>query len=390
MRVGALLNHYQPHQVPHVAPYLFELSRLRPDWDVRILCASAEEEAFAREIGQIYPGALVTIERIYPPFHARAADPIARKFFFYKKPSTLRANRRRLAAFDALIVPEITTQRHRVALGLWDVKMIFTGHGAGDLYSNQFGMFDPLIAKFDLVMLQGRRIATELTKMQHMKATTYGISGYPKYEIGRRKGEKLFDNDLPTILYNPTQNPRGSSWQRFGVQVLDHFAARDDVNLIFAPHALLFERPWKRNARLPRRFQNTERILIDKGSRASCDLTYVDHADLYLGDQSSQVYEFIRHPRPCVFLNASETNWQGNPNFRSWTFGPVVDAPETLGSAIEEAFSNFGRWRPEQEAALALDALGPDAPFHDAPASLRGAEMIAEFLETGALSEAWR
>ena len=36
MRVGFLFNHYAVHQVPHAAPYAFELSRNYPDIDVVI------------------------------------------------------------------------------------------------------------------------------------------------------------------------------------------------------------------------------------------------------------------------------------------------------------------------------------------------------------------
>ena len=32
-------------------------------------------------------------------------------------------------------------------------------------------------------------------------------------------------------------------------------------------------------------------------------------ADVYLGDVSSQVYEFIYKPRPCLFLNSNEIEW---------------------------------------------------------------------------------
>jgi CDP-glycerol glycerophosphotransferase (TagB/SpsB family) len=219
---------------------------------------------------------------------------------------------------------------------------------------------------------------------------TYAVAGYPKFETVRRERTRLFDNADPVVLYNPTQNPRGTSWHRFGRGVLDAFARRDDLNLIFAPHALLFRRSLGRGARLPRGLRTGPRLIVDTASPASFDMTYTRAADLYLGDQSSQVYEFIREPRPCVFLNASETGWQGNPDYRSWGFGPVVERIADLMPAIDAALGDFDRWRPAQEAALAQDAPRPDAPFADAPASERGARAIAEFLESGRVSEGWR
>jgi hypothetical protein len=50
MRVAFLLNHYAVHQVPHVVPYAFELSRTYPDLDVVIACSSKQELTTARAI----------------------------------------------------------------------------------------------------------------------------------------------------------------------------------------------------------------------------------------------------------------------------------------------------------------------------------------------------
>ena len=40
MRIGFLFNHYAVHKVPHAAPYAFELSRRRPDFEVVVTCSS--------------------------------------------------------------------------------------------------------------------------------------------------------------------------------------------------------------------------------------------------------------------------------------------------------------------------------------------------------------
>lgn len=390
MQIGVLLNHYEPHQVPHVVPFAFALSRLRPDWQVTILCSSAAEEVFTRDIARSFPGERTVVERLRVPLHARLIDPLIRNIAFYRKRAVLRANLGRLAALDALLVPEITSLALKGERGLGELKLIFTGHGSGDLYSNPFGMFDERVDRFDLVVLQGYRIARALQAAGRLQSAPWGVAGYPKYEIAPHGPAKLFDNDLPVVLYNPTQNPKGTSWHRFGPAVLEHFAARDDLNLLFAPHALLFKRAWTRGARLPSHVCDGPRLKVDLGSRASFDLTYLMAADLYLGDQSSQIYEFISRPRPCVFLNAGETGWQGNPDFRSWTFGPVVERIEDLGPAIGRAFAEFDTWRGAQEAALADDAPEPGAPFAETPASERGARIIAEFLETGGVSDTWR
>ena len=54
-------------------------------------------------------------------------------------------------------------------------------------------------------------------------------------------------------------------------------------------------------------------------------MTYTQAADIYLGDVSSQMYEFIRRPRPCLFLNAHRVRWQNDASYTCWNFGTVID-----------------------------------------------------------------
>lgn len=66
-------------------------------------------------------------------------------------------------------------------------------------------------------------------------------------------------------------------------------------------------------------------IHIDLGSTASTDMAYTLGADIYLGDESSQVYEFLIEPRSCIFLNAHHVQWKNNPYYYHWNLGQVVD-----------------------------------------------------------------
>lgn len=345
--------------------------------------------AYAQKIAGLFRDHRVTMSLLKVPLLFRLFDPLLRQFTFLRKRAVQEANTAKLATYDALIVPELTSLALKRAPQMEGVRLIFTGHGAGDLYHNPFGMFDERVDRFDLVLLQGRRIAQAMATEGRLERTNHAVVGYPKCETVPRTPLRLFDDNKPVVVYNPTQNPHGSSWHRFGPEVLDRLTARTDLNVIFAPHALLFKRGWTRGARLPARFRNHPGFRVDLGSQASFDMTYLRAADLYLGDQSSQVYEFINNPRPCVFLNPGIDDWQGNPSFRSWTFGPVVDDLANLDAAIDDALSGFDRWRPAQQAALEDDAIAADAPFADAPASERGARVIVEYLERGAVSAAW-
>jgi hypothetical protein len=384
MRIGFLLNHYETHQVPHVAPTAFALSRLKPGWHVEVMCSTVAEAEFAREIGVHYPGSSALVSYLHVPALTRLVDPIVRQVKFNRKFAVQRANIGRFASFDALVVPEMTSLSLRKDRRMDGVRLIFTGHGAGDSYGKSVGMFDPRIDQFDLVLLPGPRIADELRTLGRLADTPYAVVGYPKLELATAvPRRRFFCNTRPTVLYNPTQTPAASSWYRFGPAVLDHFQRSEDYNLIFAPHVLLFKRSWRRGARLPRQFKSTEMMLIDRGSRASVDLTYLMAADIYLGDLSSQVYEFISRPRPCVFIDPLCVDYRGNPAFRTWSFGPVIRDVADLGKALASAVRDFEQYRPVQEEARDRN-FAPSAT----PASTRSAAAIASYMEHGTVSAA--
>lgn len=377
MRVAALLNHDAPHQVPHCAPYAFALSILRPDWDVALLCSSEAEADFAADIGRLHPGHACRIERLRVPAWARALDPLTRHVAFIRKTAVQRANLDRLARLDALITPEKTSLNLRRAPRMKAVRLILTGHGAADRYA-AFGAFDPRMDAFDLLLLPGPGLAREMRAAGRLSGVPYAIVGYPKLELAALAdaAPPLFDNGRPTVLYNPTQNREGSSWHRHGRAVLDHFARQDRRNLIFAPHVLLFARSLTKGARFPRGLADGPGLRVDRGSRASIDMTYQRKADIYLGDMSSQIYEFIARPRPVVFIDPFEDDRPRD--FRSWTFGPVIRDAAELDEALQRAVEEFDVYRPRQEAASAERFA-----VHDAPASTCGARAVAAFLETG-------
>ena len=122
-------------------------------------------------------------------------------------------------------------------------------------------------------------------------------------------------------------------------------------------------------------FSNIPHILIDTGSERSFDMTYTRAADIYLGDVSSQVYEFVYHRRrPCVFLNPNGLV-QSKMNF--WRFGPVIKEIDSLENALVQAERELDQvFRVEQD--LFVDtAFSTD----DRPPSQRGAEAIIRFLQ---------
>jgi hypothetical protein len=130
-----------------------------------------------------------------------------------------------------------------------------------------------------------------------------------------------------------------------------------------------------RAGRIDERYLRAPNIQIDLGSRASTTMAYTDRADIYLGDASSQVYEFLRRPRPCVFLNTHRLAWQNDPNFAHWRAGPVIDDPADLGAALAHAREDHERlYRPVQQAMF-------DYSFDltEEPSSARAGRALAKF-----------
>ena len=381
-RVGFLFNHYATHQVPHAAPYAFELSRRHPGIEVTIAASSDAELASAAAIGELYPGHRCILLRLRPAWWYGPIDPLVSRFAFARKDRILADNLGFFAGLDALVAPERHCRRLRTRHGLSRLKLIHTRHGAGD----REGTSDATMALFDLVLLPGRKYAERFRRLGYLREGQYAVVGWPKFEAVQALAaprRRWFDNDNPVVVYNPHFDQRVGSWGRMGLAVLDFFAANPGYNLIFAPHLVLFKRRWRHRAVLPDRYRRARNILIDTDSAALADMTYLEAADIYLGDVSSQVYEFLLRPRPCVFLDAHGIDWERDAHYAHWHFGPVVaDVARDLGPALASACAQHARFLPAQRA-------GFDATFHRDPASTaaqRGADVIAAFLRGESLA----
>lgn len=377
MRICFLFNHYAAHQVAHAAPFAFELSRRYEKADVVVACTSDALRAAVLRIAALYPKHRVEFVQLEIPLSERIVTALLTRFTFLAKKRMLARNLDFFRGFDAIVTPERTVLLLRTKYGLERVKLINTRHGQGD----RMGSFDDRTLEVDLTLVAGRKYVDRFADYGILREGHYAIVGYPKFEVCGNHGPpaRLWANDNPVVLYNPHFDPRESSWPSQGHAVLDWFAAHPEYNLVFAPHVVLFERAWKHAAWIPRRIRGLPNIHIDVGSDASIDMTYTRAAAIYLGDSSSQVYEFIEVPRPCVFIDAQGAR-AANPNkYAHWRFGPVISSAAELGPALIAAREGFPAYAEEQRTAFAYT-------FSSEPgrsAGQRGADAIAEFLEKG-------
>jgi hypothetical protein len=376
MRVGFLLNHYAIHQVPHVVPYACELSRRYPDFEVIIACSSRQELIAARTIGELYPGHRCRFQRLRAVWYYELVDPLIVKQKFKRKEMVLRNNLAFFRSLDALVAPERHCLRLHTRHGLSNLIFINVRHGAGD----REGSFDNRSRAFDLSLLPGQKYVDRLTELGYLHSHAYAVTGWPKFEVLAAKPPKpkrLFANDKPIVVYNPHFEQGVSSWQTHGLQVLDFFAASPRYNVIFAPHVILFKRSKRHQAMLPQKYYHLPNIVIDTESAALSDMTYILAADIYLGDVSSQVYEFLLNPRPCVFLNAHKVQWHDNPYYSHWRLGQVVENVATeLAVALDLAVPSHPQFLARQREAFRYTFRVDTG----STAAERGAEAIARFL----------
>lgn len=385
-RIGFLFNHEHLHQIAHGAPIAFELSRLEPGVEVLLLASTSAQLEYLRTLSKAYPGARCAFVLLQLPRTLSRARPLLDPWLPYSRIAMLVANRALFATLDVLVAPEKTSLLLRTRLGLRHLKFVHTRHGAGD---REVG-FDRSSGAFDLVLMSGPKVRDRLRAAGLLKEDGHAIVGYAKFDLLRDAPPppRLFDNDRPTVVYNPHSSPALSSWYRHGHAILDYFYHSTRYNLIFAPHVMLFRKRWqvslehRRVARpgvIPDRYRHCPHLLIDTGSARSVDMTYTRAADVYLGDASSQIYEFLMTPRPCVFVDAHETDWQHDVNHTHWQAGPVIRHPSALDGALESAVRDHSLWRVKQQALFAYSF-----DFNDKPSALRGAEAIRAFMASAA------
>lgn len=361
------------HHVFHALPLAAELQQLRPDYRIEAAFASPAHLRCARTVQDAYPGFELPLHDLPVPRPLRpivAMGPMARSARLLRLLTAAPWLRR----FDAIVVPERTSTVLRHFLRR--TSLVFTPHGAGD----RAILLDPRDRHFDFVLVAGPKSEGRLLEAGTIRPGRYAVNGYVKLDLMHRLAHRpgrLFDNDRPVVLYAPHFRPDLSSWDRCGRAVIEAFRNQDRFNLVVAPHIRLFHSaPAAQKAALQSLAQ-PGRILIDVDSERLVDMTYTTAADIYLGDVSSQVYEFLARPRPCVFLNAHDVNWQGDPNYRFWTLGEVINGTGGVLAAIERAGDAHAHYVGVQKAALA-DSVGGDP----GGAARRGAEAIAQFLES--------
>lgn len=330
------------HHVSHTMPVACALAR-RADVAVTAFAADEETKATAAKVAADL-GVSLAIEQLRRPV---LTDTLLGQH--RAKLPLLWRNRRRFAQFDAVLLPERTSLVLR-RMGVTRPLFMNLPHGAGDRAVS----VEPRYREFDRILVAGPKTAERMVA-NGIDPARIRLVGYPKAEYLanlHRPAIDGFDAHRPTIMYNPHFRRHLSSLDQ-AHDIVRAVASLDAFNLIVAPHIRSFEGASVPELQAWKDLAVPGRVVVDTGSPRMIDMSYVAAADLYIGDVSSQVYEYLLLKlRPCLFINAHGVAWLDDPSYRHWLFGDVV-TPDRVMEGISAAFDRHKDYAAAQREGVA-------------------------------------
>ncbi len=321
------------HHLYHSAMTAVELSNMQNKYKIVLVSCSPEHTRLLKNIQSLYPIQNTIIKEIPLPFRFKYLN-IKNKT--YPSPSdTMPKIAPYLRSVDGIVATSHSTVTSAKKYGITNPKLIYQYHGCGD---RKYG-FEPNLGNYDLLLLPGAYHQQRLHDSGVLDKKNTAIVGWPKLDYpvdvtGLK--QQLFPNDNPIILYTPHWSPKLSSFEAWCRPLMDYFKANKEYNFLFAPHIQL--KHWKNKYNYDLNFDDykVENIHIDLGSEAGVNSSYLRIANIYMGDVSSQIYEWIAlNPRPCIFTNAHGIQWEDDINYRHWRYGPVMNNISELKGILQ-------------------------------------------------------
>jgi hypothetical protein len=283
-----------------------------------------------------------------------------------KRRLTLLLHQRAIGRFPTIVTTE-TTSALLTRLPGFASRMIHLKHGAGD----REGGYNPKHGAFDLTLVNGAKDKQRLIERGLGTEDDIKVVGYAKFEL-LRPPPPIFADARPVALYNPHFDEHAGSWFGHAAAIVPAMEAIPGWNFVVAPHVKLKGGPKVRS--------DAPNVLVDRGSVRSIDMSYTEAAGVYIGDISSQVYEYVRRPRPCIFLNLDRIDWRGSDNYAHWRMGQVIDDLADLAPALARAAAVQPQFDAVQREMTAR-SIDPSP----VPASERQARAILDFVTARAL-----
>lgn len=360
-RVMFLFNHDAAHQAAHIAGIMDSLASTAENIAVYAGVASPQIEQELRKIVSENAAQRIRWKDLSLRPLANALLALPNAILPARRLARLRYNQDLFASMNLIVSTERTClrvrRRLRKTLGDAAPAFVYVPHGSGD----RNVAYHPELAQFDHMLLSGQKLVDEMVNRGLAKPSQCHLIGYPKFDaIDVNRHDRFFDNDRPTFVYNPHFDPKLSSWYDHGPDLLRWFSRQGGrFNLIFAPHVMLFRKklhisPEYRTARwrpdVPVEAMSAANILIDLDGPRLFDMSYTLAADAYIGDMSSQVYEFLVKRRPVFFIDTHSDEFPTEAANRAfWGNGPVVRSVAELSEILPDWQRVGLEYRPEQD-----------------------------------------
>ncbi|WP_188656474.1 hypothetical protein, partial [Stakelama pacifica] len=334
------------HQVLHLAPVAAAISLRHPNIAVECICADERTATALLKVAETMGAGTMKVTQITWPWASRMAARLTGIQSSAKGP-LLAKIRWLLRNSHAIIVPERTSAALR-CLG-WRRPLIHFRHGAGDRAPSS----EVRLRAFDFIFVAGQK-DIERAVAQGIDRKKLSAVGYIKMDYLRTMpaGSRLFDNDRPIVVYNPHFD-RSISSISLARDVIARFREQERFNLIFAPHIRAFENLDAVSRAKWQKLSEPGHIIVDLDSPRLFDMTYTRAASIYLGDMSSQLYEFLTTPRPVAFLNAHGANWKDDSRYAGWHLGEVGSGTDDVLDVIDRAFARHPERVQKQSEAVA-------------------------------------
>lgn len=349
--------------IPHLWPIIDALARLRPDLPIDLWVSTSAHEALI-ESWRTTDHINVRLRRA-PGFLSQPARTLGQNGPLPAKLPMLARLAPHLWCSKVVVCVEQTSLWLPRLLPI-RARFILTGHGAGP---PNYGRAGRLLAAWQLLIPSALDIP--LYTANGIDPARIAVTGYAKATFApSRDRASLFRDDRPILLYTPHWQAWRSSWTSWGPAIVRMLAAQNDWNVILAPHQRWVE-TWPEAIPILREAGQLPHVHVDIDSFAMVDGSYTHAADLYLGDTSSQILEFVARPRPCVLLRPPGLRWEATGSGNYWSCGNTVESLDQMTASIARANTEHSRYADIQ-SRLAMAALGDTSPA----GPLRAAETI--------------
>jgi len=334
-----------PHHVFHLIEPALNFCSKSNDYESIFISGNPVNTDIINTSKKLHPYSSYTLIDLPMPLRYRLLKSYKNKLY---PPVYTRFNKivSKLSQAHAIVSTSHSTPKYMRENKIEGPLLFYLYHGTG---TREYG-FDDNLNNFDYILAPGPYHRDRLMRDKICVREKILMIGQPKFDWIRKHHadkKKLFNNNNPIFYYNPHWDMTLSSYLKWRNIILDYFRVHPGYNLIFAPHPLV-KHFAKNNYKIESEINSADNIIIDLGSSNVYDGTYNVIADVYIGDVSSMVTEWINYnPRPCIFINCHKIKWEENKNYGMWNFGLVINSPKKLDKVVNQSL-NKNKYYKEQ------------------------------------------